>query len=171
MAQLWIRDAGGWAVAPLDGTRLAMAGLPGAAPIRGAAGRAMLLRPGADDRGDWHLLAAPASGIAVNGLPLSAGLRVLADRDELQVPGSGTLYFSTERLARIEPLPALSHEVPCPRCRQPIATGTPAVRCPGCEVWHHGVNEPSCWSYAPTCALCEHSTAADAGFTWTPEGL
>ena len=52
--------------------------------------------------------------------------------------------------AGVEPLPAVSHDVHCPRCRQPIATGTPAVRCPGSEVWHHGVNEPSCWSYAPT---------------------
>lgn len=167
MAQLWIEEANAWAVVPLSGTRVALAGLPGARPDLPA----VLIRAGTDERADWHLLATPSSRIAVNGLPLLDGMRTLSDKDEIRIPAAGALFFSTERLAQVEPLPVAGHEVSCPRCRQPIAPESPAVRCPGCEVWHHGSAELPCWSYAATCALCQQPTAADAGFKWTPEEL
>jgi hypothetical protein len=116
-------------------------------------------------------MARPSSGTAINGLPLIGGLRTLSDQDEISCPAAGALFYSTERLARVEPLPALGYEVSCPRCRQPIASGSAAVRCPGCEVWHHGSEELPCWTYAPTCALCQQQTAADTGYRWTPEEL
>lgn len=169
MAQLWIRESNEWAVLPLTGTRLAFGDLPvatGAAPAA-----AVLVRGSPDDRAEWQLMARPSSGIAVNGLPVAAGMRTLLDQDEIRVPFLGTLFFSTERLARVEPLPVAGHDVSCPRCRQSIAPGSPAVRCPGCEVWHHGSPELPCWAYAPTCALCQQETAAEAGFKWTPEDL
>jgi hypothetical protein len=107
--------------------------------------------------------------LMVNGLPLRAGLRTLQDRDELRVPGLGPLYFSTERIARIEPLPTEPDALSCPRCRDRIAAGSPAVRCPGCGLWHHQTEDRPCWTYAETCALCPQPTAADAGYRWTPE--
>jgi hypothetical protein len=167
MAQLWLHHANQWAVLPLERTPLPLAELPAAAAVP----RDTLLVRGGDGRGEWHLLARPSSGISLNGLPFLAGVRTLLDRDELRVPALGALFFSTERLARVEPFPLEGHEVSCPRCRQPIAPGTPAVRCPGCEVWHHGSEELPCWSYAASCALCQQSTAADAGYHWTPEEL
>lgn len=169
MAQLWIRESSEWAVLPLEGARLALADLPSRpdAPCPDA----LLLRGIGDGRAEWHLMARPSSGISVNGLPLLAGVRTLTDRDEIHVPDLGSLFYSTERLAQIEPFPVAGHQVSCPRCRQAIASGTPAVRCPGCEVWHHGSEELPCWTYAPTCALCQQSTVPDAGFKWTPEEL
>jgi hypothetical protein len=174
MAHLWVRHAGEWAVLPLDRTPLTLTAIrdatDSAAPAAGCPmPRAVLARTGSPDRAVWHLVAAPDSGVRVNGLPLAAGLRVLADRDEVRAPGLESLFYSTERLAAVEPLPELGGEVSCPRCRQPIAPASPAVRCPGCNLWHHETGELPCWTYAPTCALCPQSTASDAGFRWTPE--
>lgn len=169
MPHLWLQQDTEWTVLPLEVTPLPLARLPTAGAE--SCPEAILLRSGAEGRAEWHLVARPASGIAVNGLPLLAGVRTLLDRDELRVPGLGALFFSTERLALVEPLPLTGHAVSCPRCRQPIAPESPAVRCPGCEVWHHGSTELPCWTYAPTCALCQQSTALDAGFRWTPEEL
>jgi hypothetical protein len=167
MPQLWLHDTNDWVVLPLDGDSLALANLPGA----GDGTDAILLKGAGEARAEWHLLAAPEAGLALNGLPLQSGLRTLTDRDEIRIPGLGAVYFSTERLARSEPFPALPHPVSCPRCRQAIAAGTPAVRCPGCEVWHHASPELPCWSYAERCALCPQPTAAEAGYRWTPEAL
>ncbi len=169
MPQLWIRESHEWAVLPLTTTPLTLASLPVAS--EGLAPEALLVRGSGEGRADWHLVARPSSGISVNGLPLFAGVRTLLDRDEVRIPGLGVLFFSTERLAGVEPLPALGYDVSCPRCRQPIAAGAQAVRCPGCEVWHHGSAELPCWTYAPTCALCQQPTPLDAGFKWTPEEL
>ena len=166
MAHLWIQ-APDWSVVPLDASPFPLAALPeGEGPRPDAV---LLRRDGS--RNEWLLLARPTAGIAVNGLPWRAGLRQLLDQDEIRVPGLDSLYFSTERLARTEALPPLDHEVACPRCRQPIPPGAPAVRCPGCEVWHHASTELPCWSYAATCAYCDYATAQDTGFRWTPEGL
>ena len=170
MTHLWVQQANQWAMVPLTLTQLPLADLP-LAPERCPPSDALLVKSGSDGRAEWHLLARPSSGISVNGLPLLAGVRTLLDRDEVHLPQLGSLFFSTERAAQVESLPAADHAVFCPRCRQPIAPGAPAVRCPGCEVWHHGSEELPCWTYAPTCALCQQSTAPDAGFKWTPEEL
>ena len=85
--------------------------------------------------------------------------------------GLGRCYFSTETLARIEPLSEEDATGCCPRCKQGLTAGQPAVKCPGCGVWHHQSDELPCWTYAERCAICGGSTALDAGFSWTPEEL
>ena len=187
MAHLWIEVDGGqqpaWEVSPLkekayrisgDGRPLAVSagegGLPGAAGV--------LVRRGAGPADQWVLLAGAASRIGINGSPLVLGARVLRDRDEILTRGpSGTLrryYYSAERMARVEPFPGAGQPVCCPRCKQLIEVGVPAVQCPQCGAWHHESTEASlpCWSYHSRCAaLCDQPTAIGAGFRWTPEGL
>ncbi|HLG05507.1 MAG TPA: hypothetical protein VI383_05090 [Gemmatimonadales bacterium] len=166
MPHIWIEQSPEWFVLPLEREELALSDIP-PRQDRGA----LLVKSAPSGRPEWHLLARDDSGITVNGLPLFSGVRTLLDRDEIGVPGLGPLFFSTERLARVEPLPAAGPEIHCPRCRQPVAPGTPAVRCPSCEVWHHSSEELPCWTYAETCALCRQSTAFDTGYQWTPEDL
>jgi hypothetical protein len=81
---------------------------------------------------------------------------------------AGRVFFSLERLARVVPFDGVdkSH---CPRCQTVIERGTPAVRCPQCGVWHHESDEFRCWTYSPTCALCDQPTELEGSFRWTPE--
>jgi len=166
MAHLWIEQSPEWFVLPLERDELALADIP---PRQDR--RAVLAKSGPAGRTEWHLVAHRDSGILVNGLPLLAGVRTLLDRDEIRIPRLGPLFFSTERLARVEPLPETSQDAHCPRCRQAVTPGTAAVRCPSCEVWHHSSEELPCWAYAETCAMCGQSTAFDTGYQWTPEDL
>ena len=81
-------------------------------------------------------------------------MRVLRDRDEILLPGiprndgeqadvadaePQRLFFSTERLAVVEPFPGGAKAVFCSRCKQVIDSGHRAVRCPSgrCGLWHH----------------------------------
>lgn len=123
----------------------------------------------ATDPARWALLALPGRA-TVNGIPVM-GLRVLRDRDEIRLVGLETAYFSTERLTSIQPCAVSNASIICPRCRQPIASGTPAVCCPACGVWHHQETALACWTYAERCALCPQPTGLDAGYQWTPEAL
>ena len=116
----------------------------------------------------WVLIASPSAGVRVNGQPIALGIRSLRDRDEIQV-GTSRYYYSTERLARIEPFPGADGAVMCPRCRKEIVKGTPAVRCPSCATFHHEREGLGCWSYSARCQLCDSETALDAGFRWQPE--
>lgn len=124
----------------------------------------------------WAVTAPPDLGVTINGDLLASGLRILKDRDSIRVPGGSTCFFSTERLASIEPLPA-TEEIFCPRCKLPIEPGCAAVCCPQCGVWHHeqhvdGEDDHLCWTYAATCSLCEQATDLDAAeFRWTPGKL
>ncbi len=150
MAHLWLQppDAvDAWTHVPLDGPK----------PDRG-------LIPSGDA---WVLLAGPDT--RMNGTPLVTGIRVLRDRDELVV-GGDRMFFSTESLATIAPFDG-PVAVSCPRCRLEVVPGTPAVVCPGCRVVHHQSDELPCFTYDPRCAACDHATALDAGFRWTPEAL
>lgn len=167
MAHLWIEQSPEWFVLPLEREELAFADIPPRAERR-----ATLVKSGLAGKSDWHLVTPSPDEIVVNGLPLLGGIRTLLDRDEIRIGGLGTLFFSTERLARIEAFPAPPNgEVACPRCRQPVQPGTPAVRCPSCDIWHHASDELNCWSYAETCAMCRQRTAFDTGYQWTPEDL
>ncbi len=167
MAHLWIEQHPEWFVVPLERDELALADMPPRSDRR-----ATLIKSGSAGKHDWHLVAANPDMILVNGMPVVGGIRTLLDRDEIRVAGLGALFFSTERLARIEPLPAtLPGEVACPRCRQRMQPGVPAVRCPSCEVWHHASDNLNCWSYGDTCAMCRQPTALDTGYQWTPEDL
>jgi hypothetical protein len=144
--------------------------LPLAAGAR-ALGPARLLRSRSADGERWLVMCAARASVRLNGVLLRAGIRVLRDRDELQVDGFGRVYFSTEQLARVEPFAPGERAAVCPRCKQAIAAGSPAVCCPQCGVWYHQSDEFPCWTYAPRCVLCPQPTALDAGYRWTPEGL
>jgi hypothetical protein len=122
----------------------------------------------------WALLA--RGPVLVNGEPVLLGARLLADRDEIRIGGGAPMYFSTEELARIAPLPVTARPVVCARCRTVIVPGSPAVQCPAgdCGGWCHQTEERPCWTYPGTtsCPLCPHpSTLGDETPLWTPEDL
>ena len=121
--------------------------------------------------GSWALLSAPDTSLRVNGLPVP-GIRILRDRDELYLDGR-TAFFSTERLARVEPFPPHPSTTYCPRCKSELNAGHPAVCCPGCGIWHHQRPEKDmpCWTHGSHCALCPHPTALTGEWQWIPEAL
>ena len=173
MPYLWkeLRDDE-WSAAPLDGDEYRLA--PDheyAAPDEGAAGpdKEVLLLPSERNAGEWAVIGEPGS-FYVNGVRSLLGLRALADRDEIRLPGGSRFYYSTERLAKIEPFPGAAEPTVCPRCTRPIDEGADAVRCPRCRVWHH--EHPAagrnCWTYSEYCAVCSNPTSLDADFVWTP---
>jgi len=177
MAHLWIaNEEQAWAVLPLEDDTFILTTTP-PQPVRRPLGadevlsKVLLVRtPGAEGL-SWILIAGPGSGVSVNGVPLVSGIRAVADRDEIRIAGASNFYFSTERLARVEALPGSDQVLYCPRCQQEITAGSLAVKCPGCGVWHHQIEDLNCWTYAEVCALCAHSTDLNAGFQWTPEQL
>ncbi len=119
----------------------------------------------------WALVAASDSPVRLNGRSMLLGIHALRDRDEV-VLGAHRVFFSTEELARAVPFPGLAQPAFCPRCKQKIEPGDLAVSCPRCRAWHHQTHTYPCWTYAPSCALCQgQSTALDAGYAWTPEEL
>jgi hypothetical protein len=168
MAHLWVEDAStgtaepDWVVRPLDGE----SAVP--LPLTRAAALLLCSRKAAGE--SWLVMNLAPSGVALNGAPLRAGIRMLADRDEIRIAGLGRVFYSSERLARVQPLPGADRRIDCPRCMQEIHAGTPAVCCPRCERWMHMSDEFPCWGYSETC-LCGHPSALDAGYQWTPNDL
>ena len=142
----------------------------GAGPnVAGCSACLVSFRAGANAR--WMVAAGVDAPLRVNGIPLGGvGIRVLSDRDEIAIPGVGSAYYSSEVLAEVVPFPASDRAVFCGRCRQAIAAGSPAVKCPGCGVWYDQSEELPCWRFSERCAYCTTSTALDAGLTWVPEG-
>jgi hypothetical protein len=119
----------------------------------------------------WAVMTKNPDAVLVGGRPLALGVAVLRDRDEIRVEGAGVLFFSTEVLARVEPMPRHDRELRCGRCKLEIATGSSAVCCPGCGVWHHQRDDRLCWTYGDRCSACDRDTQLDAGFRWSPEDL
>lgn len=118
----------------------------------------------------WAVVAATHASLRINGILLDAiGLRVLAHKDELTLAGAKSLFFSTETLAAVVSFPEVGRAVYCGRCRQEIKPGSPAVKCPGCGVWHDQSDELGCWLFADQCSCCPQRTALDAGLAWVPE--
>lgn len=184
MPQLWFppTSAGSaWRPSLLAGDCAVLTGRPDEplvpdAAFSPAAHPAGLVRVRSGSATGWALLVGSSSGVLVNGEPVRLGMRLLRDRDEVLVPGVGRTYFSTERLAVVEPFPGLDGRTPiCPRCRQELERGRPAVQCPSaeCGAWHHedAERELLCWSYDSHCALCPQPTALDAGYGFNPEEL
>ena len=197
MAQLWMQGemeedgrrftGAGWVVRPITGDNecLAATGPQAAGAEREGGGDPMaasLLRAGGSGSELWAVLG--SQSVFVNGDPLLLGIRVLTDRDELRIGGEPPFYFSSERLAKVEPFPGVDRRTFCARCKTEIYEGTPAVKCPNCNVWcHESGSEASgpgseadalpCWSYPGTvsCPMCGQSNDFDAGYRWTPEGL
>jgi len=169
-----VNDGGeGWAVLRLEGEAVSLAApLPRVVVAGREAGDVeapVLLRHGDGVACRWVLLAGGEGAVRVNGLPLVGGLRLVEDRDEIWPRGAAPLFFSTEDLARVEPFPPHEGAKFCARCKLEVEAESPAVRCPGCSVWYHQTDEYPCWSYGPTCALCDQPSDLTAGYRWTPE--
>jgi len=184
MSLLWIKNKNGaWVDHALDNDFIAIgpgATTPMVAPdARGCNSGTLLVRSG-DTHGPDRLLliCRPGSRTRVNGVRLPTGVRVLVDRDAIALgdcdataPGDRqVLFFSSEQLAQVQPFPGKDDHTSCIRCKLPLESGTPAVRCPApeCGFWHHQSDDQSCWTYTAACASCGHSTAFDAGFQWSP---
>ena len=170
MSFLWLASSGlQWKVLALGAQLTDLADLAMREGGRSMAGfPPVLLRDGdspANPR--WVLLAGPGADVTVNGGDIG-GIRLLSHRDELRVGGK-LIYFSTEKLARIEPFTG-PQEICCGRCLREIAPHSPVVRCPQCGIYHHATAESPCWEYAPVCSGCgEQPTQLDADFRWTPD--
>lgn len=167
MAHLFTLDAsrqpGQWRLVPAaDG---AVFSLPHDVLIRQPAGAGAGQPFGGSN---WYILSPSDASVRVNGEKLFLGSRLVKHRDEIVVDGH-RFFFSTERLAVVENLPALAHVVHCARCKQPVEQGSPAVSCPGCGAWHHQSDALACWCYDAKCALCNSVTELGGGFRWTPD--
>jgi hypothetical protein len=182
MPQLWVEKEGTWSLLPLGAAahELSAGGVVPHAdspPPEDLAHRLLLIRGGDAAEAEWVLLAGNRCAVTVNGTPPGVGAHVLRDRDEIVLHGAGgsaalRTFFSTERLAVVEPLPAAAGTVKCARCKGTIEPGQMAVRCPSCECYHHEIaGVRNCWTYRPKCALCPHPTLLDGTYHWTPEEL
>ena len=168
MAHLWYQSDCVWNVFALDETPVALTG-EGPLSVSGVEEpdqvEAALHKR---STGAWLLFAPAGEQARVNGLRFP-GIRLLRDRDEIRVCRQ-TFFFSTERLASIEAYTSPAKAF-CPRCRQEITNGTPAVQCPGCGVWHHENGDLSCWTYGGNCTLCPQKTPLIDSYQWTPEAM
>lgn len=180
MAHLWkvMSDSGEWTALALDGDAFTLdnetlSRVPELLPTRGASlGLRRVEDPSSPTSGAlWTLVVGRDARVLVNGSPATLGLLALTDRDEIRLVNARPLFFSTESLAHVTPFAASGPRGFCPRCKQHIEPGTPAVRCPGCSLWYHASDDLPCWTYAPLCSACPQQTALDAGFRWTPEAL
>ncbi len=181
MPQLWIQQEDQeqpWAVVPLaGGVRVFyLTGNPDLPVVTsahtGASCPAYIMRHGAGDGHDrWMLFASSEAQAVVNGMNLEIAMRALRDQDEIHI-GRTVMFFSTERLPRITPMPRTDKPCTCPRCQAEIEPGTPAVQCPTCGLWHHQSEQSPCWSYGEKCAaFCDQPTALEGSFRWAPECL
>lgn len=175
MPHLWMPVADQWQSVALNGPRFALTGgspdrllprTPGDSPDADV----VLARQDEGGVPGWLLLAPASIGVRINGQPLPLGVRALRDKDEIRLPGAPAIYFSTEELTVVEPFPG-AHPVDCPRCSKPIEPGTPAVRCPCCQIWYHQQSGRSCFTYAEACTTCGSETRLSEEFQWTPELL
>jgi hypothetical protein len=178
MAHFWtINDESEWAIQSLAGecclTATAGLGVRFTSPVGSLDAAEIRLMPpdAAGVSQSWTLVGGREASLRVNGQPLALGVRALRDRDEVSVAGQ-RCFFSTEELAHVVPFPKLPQTIFCPRCKQKMEVGEPAVSCPHCRAWHHQSEKFPCWTYSTTCALCQlQATALDASYAWTPEML
>lgn len=172
-------ETGGYTGLCLDERRYSLvvtAGLPVMAPATVGAppsDGALLLcteRGREDARASWAVLCGEKAELYVNGELVRIGFRELRHKDEVRLGGGAAVYFSTEETARVVSY-ARDDAPRCPRCAQAIDKGDRSVRCPGCGVVFHELEERRCWTYAETCALCDQPTALDGVLRWSPEDL
>jgi hypothetical protein len=182
VAFLWVfTEADGapnWAVVPLKGSKQFELNRGDALPVKPLPKKSENLRSTvlqqyqSERQEGWALLAPTCTPIVVNGLQVLAGIKVLQDRDEIRFVGRNRrIFYSTERLVRIEEFAGSENTIYCPRCKQEIEKGSGVVRCPQCDVVHHQTEDLNCWTYSNRCTLCDQQTALDAGYRWTPAGL
>ena len=178
MAHLWIQNQQtGWAICPLRNDYHVLSPNP-RDPVRALqafrpekigvlVGR--YKSPGGGE--NWILKCSATAHVRVNGQPVYLGTRTLKDRDEIVLAGNSRFYFSTEELAHVEAFPSAAQPVFCARCKEQIAKDILAVSCPSCGQWCHQTEGKSCWTYGPTCPLCDQPTPLDTGYRWSPEEL
>jgi hypothetical protein len=174
VAHLWVKDdSDHWAILRLGGQFVL---LPDALPATGVSSvrerrpDVMLLRSAVGNGGRWLLLA-DSKAVMVNGVPLVTGVRVLVDQDEISLGPAWSFFFSSEELAIVVEFPGSEKPVFCPRCKLEVASGTKAVKCPGCGVWHHQSDDLPCWAYSRRCTLCDQSTELNGRYRWSPDEL
>jgi hypothetical protein len=172
MAHFWVKDdSGEWAVFSPSKRFLSLpAGLLcGSGPVERRSSEANLVRAGGDNA-PW-ILVTNSRSVLLNGVPLVTGMRVLLDRDEIRAGAACPIFFSSEELATVVEFPGSEKPVFCPRCKLEIASGSKAVKCPQCAVWHHQGDDLACWTYAQHCALCDQSTELNGRYRWSPDDL
>jgi hypothetical protein len=166
MSCLWMEGAAGeWA------PRIVPAGKPMAGEDLGVPGIALLVLP----RQGAVLLARDGVWVRVNGERVLGGMRLIEHKDEVLVEDA-RLVFSQESAPVIVRFTVLTNlRLPtCPICRGPIRDGMQAVQCPGCGRWFHQIDDEGetarpCWTYAPTCRFCQHTTSFAAEAAWRPD--
>ncbi len=177
LAHLWIQNKETkWEANSLAGCEVSLSSLISGngnhhSPAGHPAGGVHLLRTDDANLEQWAVLASEECAITINGIPLLLGIRSLKDRDEIRWSQNGSAFFSSEELAAVVNLPSEDRKIVCPRCKQEIASKTPAVRCPRCGIWHHQSEEFPCYTYAEHCATCSRKTSLDSGFDWIPEDM
>lgn len=179
MGHTWEKDdVGGWVDHPLEAEMVAL-GQEGPIPLQvdeqlGCVSGPVLMRSlDSSNEERWLILCVPGSRARVNETPIPVGARLLKDRDAITFSGRHTVFFSSERLAQVEPYPGTTDDTCCIRCKLPLDPGAPVVRCPNpeCGFFHHESVQHPCWTYADGCAACGHPTDLDAGFQWSPVDL
>lgn len=177
MAHFWLQnDAREWTVQPLvDAEHNLKSFLDEARGHTPATGSApvdvQFLKVKAGNQENWVLVAGQGSDISINGLPLFLGIRILGDRDEIRWNPNGFLFFSTEELAAVVHLPQIDRKISCPRCKQEIEPGTPAVLCPSCKIYYHQSEQLPCYTYSKNCATCDRETRLGSEYEWIPEEM
>lgn len=177
MAHLWLQNENcQWIAQPLSGSELKLQSFlvgpkkESQAAITGIAD-VLVLRTESDSQDEWSILSGQECRITINGIPLFLGIRILNDRDDIRWDRNSFAFYSSEEPAAVVSLKEGDQKLFCPRCKQEIAPGTPAVRCPGCGIWHHQSEHLPCYTYAENCATCTRKTALDNGYNWTPEEM
>lgn len=131
-----------------------------------------VMRHTASDGSDlWLLYTAPTAPVFLNGSHVRLGMHALRDHDQIRVGSCNRLFYTSERLARVEPFPGLAKTAKCPRCCGTIEKGQPSVKCPTCGTWYHQGGKLLCWTYDKTCLFDKQPTSLEAGFRWTPAEL
>ena len=177
MAQIWLETKKDWNPVELEGSaafRLIAGVEPAIEPLDSdsipSGGEDVILRRLDDGGAQWALLCRRYA-CKVNGTAVVTGLCCLPSRAEIVLPKTErSLLYSAETAPKVTIYQG--EVIKCPRCHRAIASGSPIVACPACHVAHHedDANSSPCWSYAPQCAVCLHSTAMNTGYEFPPEG-
>jgi len=164
MAHLWVQNgAREWTAHELPNGEFSLESflnkIPGRNPaLDGALPDVKVLNAETDNQDSWVVVAEHGTDISINGIPLFLGIRSLRDRDEIRWSPDGFVFFSLEELATVVDFPPCDRKIFCPRCKQEIEPGTPAVLCPCCKIYYHQSEQFPCYTYAEMCGTCPRKT-------------
>lgn len=174
MAHLWYvdRQSSVWSSLPLE-AGVVEVGPDLFSPLRRRGGEpeALLLRSQTGAGEHWLLMNLTLRPLAINGERLANGIRILTDKDEIRLADVGRVFFSSERLPRLELFAGSERPLFCPRCRDPLVVSRPIVRC-ACSVAYHfdAERDRRCFDYGP-CTVCNAPTELSETFRWQPGAL